>query len=172
MKRIVDRIKGILSAGIALLVFWLMACGNDNAEPQSEGDNNFISAVDISFYPEIREANLDFYNRDGQKEEMLKILKENGVNTIRLRLWVDPENQHSGFNEVNSFSEELRSRGFRIWLTLHYSDSWADPGKQVAPQRWQGLKFEALKDSLFHYTLHCSRKCPWHFGQCRLRQLL
>jgi hypothetical protein len=39
MKRIVDRIKGILSAGIALLVFWLMACGNDNAEPQSEGDN-------------------------------------------------------------------------------------------------------------------------------------
>jgi arabinogalactan endo-1,4-beta-galactosidase len=83
---------------------------------------------------------------------MLKILKENGVNTIRLRLWVDPENQHSGFNEVNSFSEELRSRGFRIWLTLHYSDSWADPGKQVAPQRWQGLEFEALKDSLFHYT--------------------
>ncbi|HBH07716.1 MAG TPA: arabinogalactan endo-1,4-beta-galactosidase [Flavobacteriales bacterium] len=154
MKRIVDRIKGILSAGIALLVFWLMACGNDNAEPQSEGDNNFISAVDISFYPEIREANLDFYNRDGQKEEMLKILKENGVNTIRLRLWVDPENQHSGFNEVNSFSEELRSRGFRIWLTLHYSDSWADPGKQVAPQRWQGLEFEALKDSLFHYTQH------------------
>ncbi|WP_366837396.1 glycosyl hydrolase 53 family protein [Lutibacter sp.] len=80
------------------------------------------------------------------------MLKENGVNTIRLKLWVNPSNVHSGFAEVKEFSETLKSKGFKIWLTLHYSDTWADPAHQKIPKIWQEISFTQLKDSVFNYT--------------------
>ena len=82
----------------------------------------------------------------------MDILKKEGINTIRLRLWVDPSNGHSGFQEVLTFSNELKAQGFKVWLSLHYSDTWADPGQQSPPQHWQNLSFEALADSVYDYT--------------------
>ena len=46
----------------------------------------------------------------------------------------------------------MRTFGFRIWLTLHYSDTWADPGQQITPTTWQGITFNELKDSIYSYT--------------------
>jgi arabinogalactan endo-1,4-beta-galactosidase len=122
---------------------------NDNSRMT---DNEFITAVDISSYPEIALTNQTFYNLDGNKQNFLSILKENGVNTIRLRLWVDSVDNHSGFNEVRAFAETLRNRGFKIWLTLHYSNTWADPSAQQIPSLWQYLDFDILKDSVYTYT--------------------
>lgn len=112
----------------------------------------FISAVDISKYPEISNTNSIFYDLDENQKDFLTILKEKGINTIRLRLWVNPVNEHSGFNEVKQFSQSLKTHGFKTWLTLHYSDSWADPGQQNPPTQWQGISFSALKDSVYNYT--------------------
>ena len=112
----------------------------------------FISAVDISKYPEISNTNSIFYDLDENQKDFLTILKEKGINTIRLRLWVNPVNEHSGFNEVKQFSQSLKTHGFKTWLTLHYSDSWADPGQQNPPTQWQGKSFSALKDSVYNYT--------------------
>lgn len=115
-------------------------------------NTEFISAVDISTYPEISGFDPVFYDLNGEPQKFLSILKENGVNTIRLRLWVNPKNNHSGLSEVRQFSKTLRDKGFKIWLTLHYSDTWADPGHQEIPLQWQGKGFPALKDSLYAYT--------------------
>lgn len=115
-------------------------------------DNEFITAVDISSYPEIALTNQPFYDLNGNRQNLLVILEENGINTVRLRLWIDSENNHSGFNEVKAFVETLRNRGFKIWLTLHYSDTWADPSIQQIPFLWQDLDFETLKDSVYSYT--------------------
>ena len=112
----------------------------------------FISAVDISKYPEISNTNQIFYDLDENQKDFLTILKEKGINTIRLRLWVNPVNEHSGFNEVKQFSQSLKTHDFKTWLTLHYSDSWADPGQQNPPTQWQGISFSALKDSVYNYT--------------------
>jgi arabinogalactan endo-1,4-beta-galactosidase len=122
---------------------------NDNLQ---KINSEFISAVDISSYPEIALTNQTFYNLDGNKQNLLSILKENGVNTIRLRVWVDSVDNHSGFNEVKLFAETLRNMEFKIWLTLHYSDTWADPSSQQIPHQWQDLDFETLKDSVYSYT--------------------
>ena len=102
--------------------------------------------------PEIETTNAVFYDQEGNQDEFLTILKRNGVNTIRLRLWVNPDTEHSGFDEVNEFSQSLKSLGFKTWLSLHYSDSWADPGKQVTPRKWQAIPFAALRDSVDSYT--------------------
>ncbi len=108
--------------------------------------------ADISSYPEIALSGATFYTPDRQPADFLRLLKDAGVNTIRLRLWVQPQTEHSSLEEVKAFSEQLRAMGFRIWLTLHYSDTWADPQQQITPARWQGLAFSALKDSVWTYT--------------------
>lgn len=123
----------------------------DTDIPEDE-NSDFIAAVDISSYPEIANLNPTFKDLNGTSKNFLNILKENGVNTIRLRLWVHPNNSHSSFNEVKEFSETLTSLGFKTWLSLHYSNTWADPSQQETPTQWQGIPFNVLKDSVYNYT--------------------
>ena len=122
------------------------------SQPTLPKVSTFISAIDISDYPEISLTNPIFYDTNGIQKDLLNTIKENGINTIRLRLWVHPINKHSGFEEVKQFSESLKLMGFKIWLSVHYSDTWADPGQQNTPQNWQGLDFQSLKDSVAMYT--------------------
>jgi arabinogalactan endo-1,4-beta-galactosidase len=137
---------------IALLV--LIACNKDEVKKAIPNNANldFITAVDISSYPEISSTNPIFYDLNGGEKDFLKILKENGINTVRLRLWVNPIDEHSGFNEVKQFSQTLKANGFKTWLTIHYSDTWADPAHQKTPVQWQGISVNALKDSVYNYT--------------------
>ncbi|MEM9858168.1 MAG: glycosyl hydrolase 53 family protein, partial [Bacteroidota bacterium] len=114
----------------------LISCNQD--QPNLPVNYEGISAVDISSYPEISKSAHLYFDLEGNQKPFLDILKENGINTIRLRIWVDPKNEHSGFAEVKAFSETLKAKGFKLWLTLHYSDTWADPGRQNIPHQWQG----------------------------------
>jgi arabinogalactan endo-1,4-beta-galactosidase len=131
-----------------------MSCNKDDANtPALETENStFISAVDFSSYPEISNSNPSFYDLEGNQSDVLTILKDNGVNTVRLKLWVNPSNEHAGFNEVKQFSQILKTNGFKTWLTVHYSDTWADPGHQETPMQWEGINFTQLKDSIYNYT--------------------
>ncbi len=130
----------------------IFAC-NKSEKKLVQVENPFlIKAVDASFIPEIRLSNLITKNANGEAEDMLLTLKNAGVNTIRLRIWNDPMNQHSGFEEVKNFSDEIKKIGLKVWLTIHYSDTWADPGAQTKPSAWNGLTFTQLKDSLRIYT--------------------
>lgn len=144
--------NGILQILITFLIF--ISCSKDTIDvPAPEnGNSKFISAVDISSYPEISRTNQIFYDLEGDQKNFLTILKDNGINTVRLRLWVDPSTEHSGFKEVKQFSNTLKSLGLKTWLTLHYSDTWADPGHQQTPMQWQGINFTQLKDSVYDYT--------------------
>lgn len=157
----------IIQLLIALLLF--ISCNKDDInEPiieDEDGDVEFISALDISRYPEISNSNPIFYDFNGYQNDFLNILKENGVNTIRLKLWVNPSNDHAGFNEVKKFSEDLKSKGFKTWLTIHYSDTWADPAHQEVPVQWQGISFTALKDSVSNYTKRVMNEIKPNFIQ-------
>lgn len=136
-----------------ILVLILNSCKKDEPGPvEIPGDTFFMKAMDISAYPEIKLSNPVFYNANGVKEDFLDILKNAGVNTIRLKLWVNPVNGHSGFSEVKSFATTLKSKGFKIWLAPHYSDTWADPGHQETPEAWKNLSYSILKDSVYAYT--------------------
>jgi arabinogalactan endo-1,4-beta-galactosidase len=71
---------------------------------------------------------------------------------VRLKLWHTPEEGYSGFEDVKTFAEEIKAEGLKVWLTVHYSDTWADPGHQITPAAWQGLTFEEVQDSMYNYT--------------------
>ena len=103
---------------------------------------DLISAVDISYFPTIAESNPLFYNSQGDQVEFLNSLRDYGVNTIRLRLWVNPNENVSSLQGVKQFSTLLKSLGFRIWITPHFSDTWAHPGQQILPSEWESLNFD------------------------------
>jgi len=143
---------------ILFILTVFISCNKDIPNNIEPNNYSFISTVDISQYPEISDSNPKFYDLEGNEKYFLNILKENGINTVRLRLWVNPNTEHSGFNEVKEFSKTLKSYGFKIWLTLHYSDTWADPAHQEVPKQWQGVSFNKLKDSVYNYTQEVVRE--------------
>lgn len=130
----------------------LVSCDRDPDNSPDPEATVLISAVDISSYPEIAQSLPVFYDEHGQEHGFLSILTENGINTIRLRLWVNPDDGHSGLPEVKELCETVRNKGFDTWITVHYSDTWADPAQQETPTQWQGLSFTELKDSVIAYT--------------------
>ena len=136
----------ILPHSLILVAFALVSC--QKKVPEQPTKRDWVSAVDISQFPEISSSQPVFKDLQGSPKNFLDILQENGVNTVRLRLWVNPTGTHSGFLEVKNFAQTLKSRGFKIWLSLHYSDTWADPAHQVTPAAWQGLPMNALLDSV------------------------
>jgi len=125
-----------MNAGILNLVFYAL----------------LIWAVDLSSLPEIERSGAVFYSERGKAESVLETIKKNGINGVRLRLWHNPGAGHSGLNEVRAFSARIRSEGLKVWLSIHYSDTWADPLHQEPPEAWKGISYNSLKDSVYSYT--------------------
>ena len=113
--------------------------------------DDFIRAADISFLPEIESAGAVLTN-NGKAEDMLTTLKNSGCNTIRIRLWKNPANGHSGLAEVKTLAARVKKAGLKVWLTVHYSDDWADPAVQTTPAEWKNLSFADLKTAVASYT--------------------
>jgi arabinogalactan endo-1,4-beta-galactosidase len=130
----------------------LSACSDDPQAAVDPIEKELIKAADVSFLPEIREEGTIFYNAKNSPADVLDILKESGCNTLRLRVWHTPTDGRSSLAEVAVFAAEAKAKGFKIWITLHYSDSWADPGKQTKPQAWQSANLQGLTDSVYNYT--------------------
>ena len=111
---------------------------------------------DISWLPQMEASGYVFYNDNGEPEDCFKILKDHGINSVRLRTWVNPsDNPQSGHcskEETVAMAKRANEWGMKVMINFHYSDSWADPGKQNKPKDWEGLNFEELKQALYDYT--------------------
>lgn len=117
----------------------------------------FLKGMDISFLPEMLDSGAIFFDKAGNERNVFELLKENGVNSIRLRLWNEPENvpQSKGYcsllHTIN-MAKKIKEYGMSFFLDFHYSDWWADPGKQDKPEAWKALSFEELKKAVYEYT--------------------
>lgn len=147
------KILTILSL-VALLAIQFACSGSDSPGPVVDPPvvtDEFIRAADISFLPEIESAGIVFSN-NGKAEDMLTTLKNAGCNTIRIRLWKNPAGGHSGLTEVKALAARVKQAGLKVWLTVHYSDTWADPAAQTTPTEWKDLSFTDLKTAVATYT--------------------
>ncbi len=114
--------------------------------------NKFLYGMDVSSLLSLETQGAKFFDYHGKEDDLLIILKESGVESIRLRLWLDPfspekVSYEGGRNDLNTtliLAKRASKVGFSIVLDLHYSDFWADPGKQIMPKAWNGLSFEEL----------------------------
>ncbi len=136
---------------LILFIPFFVGCHKTNGDEPKIQDT-FIRGADLSFLPELDENITTFYDSTGKNKPVLQIFKENGCNTVRIRLWHTPIGTHSSLAEVNAFAQQIRYAGMKVWLDLHYSDTWADPGKQAKPAVWATLSLLNLKDSVYAYT--------------------
>ncbi len=120
---------------------------------------DFIMGADVSMLGQIEESGGKFYDQ-GVEKDCLEILRSHGVNWIRLRLWNDPTDMNGkllggGNNDLQrtiQIAARAKSMGFKFLLDFHYSDWWADPGKQNMPKAWVGLGPEELNKAVYEYT--------------------
>ena len=108
-------------------------------------DIHFSKGADISWVTEMEKDGIRFYNAEGKETECTALMKEIGFDAIRLRVWVDPEGGWCGKKDVLVKARRAHALGMRIMIDFHYSDSWADPGKQNVPAGWKN--FDAMKMS-------------------------
>ncbi len=145
----------------------LSSCSSDDRDFSSitkideiATNEEYILGVDLSSIIEVENAGGVFYDFNGVESDIFTILSDNGINYIRIRLWVDPfdENGNSfqgGGNDLETDIEiatRATEAGMKVLLDFHYSDFWADPGKQIIPREWEGLSGEALYETAAGYT--------------------
>lgn len=111
----------------------------------------FMKGADVSFIPQIGDLG-GIYKVNNIPQDPLKILKDHGINFIRLKLWHTPVQNYDNLEKILYMARRIKARDLKFHLDFHYSDTWADPGRQRKPAAWAGLTFEALRDSVFEYT--------------------
>ena len=118
----------------------------------------FIVGADVSHLQQIEDFGGRFYDRSGRERGCLDILREHGVDFIRLKIWnrpCPPNSDPAGYNDkrhVLKLARRVKDMGFKLLLNFHYSDWWADPGKQFMPEEWKGLSFAELERALRDFT--------------------
>lgn len=117
----------------------------------------FFKGMDISSLPEFIQKEFTFADADGQPVEPFCFLQQNGVNSIRLRIWNHPElvPESGGFcnlSDTLEMAKKIKAHGMHFVLDFHYSDFWADPGQQNKPQAWKDLPFNELTQAVYDYT--------------------
>jgi len=131
----------------------LQAKGNEGAALK------FYRGADVSTADELERKGLSFYD-GGQEEDLFALLSKKGVNMIRLRIWNDPYDEDGapyggGTNDYDTtarLARRAKEQGMDLLLDFHYSDFWADPGKQFPPKAWRGLSLAALEAEVYEYT--------------------
>src|SRR5947207_6068146 len=143
---------------IALLLFaMLFFCTSARAARTGP----FIIGADISWVPEDEAAGATYFDQGVQKD-IFTILKEHGFNYIRLRIFVDPHSERGyarRYNEAfcdlehtKAMAKRIKAAGMGFLLDFHYSDNWADPGKQTKPLAWEHFTVAQLADAVHEHT--------------------
>lgn len=138
----------------SFLLSSLTACRGQSAAPAPSPNpsDSFIKGADVSWITQQEAAGIRFYQPDGKADDLFNILKAKGINTIRLRVWVNPQGGWNGPDDVLAKAKRVKAANLKLLLNFHYSDSWADPGKQTKPAAWKNLTFADLKKALANHT--------------------
>ena len=112
----------------------------------------FARGADVGWLSAEEAAGYRFQSASGVESDAFALLGANGVNAIRLRVWVDPADDWNGVADVVAKARRAQAAGQRIMIDFHYSDTWADPGHQTKPAAWATHDYAALKDDVAAHT--------------------
>jgi arabinogalactan endo-1,4-beta-galactosidase len=112
-----------------------------------------MRGADVSSLQRALDKGQVYYNASGVAQNPLDILQSIGVNYIRLRVWVNPVSGYNNMAKVVAFAPQVKSRGMKLLIDLHYSDNWADPGKQWPPSAWSSHSLTQLQTDVYNHTL-------------------
>lgn len=120
----------------------------------------FILGMDASCVPALEAGGVKYYDCNGAEKDVYQILSENGINYIRVRVWNDPyDAEGNGYGGGNcdienavTIGKRAARYGMKLLVDFHYSDFWADPGKQMVPKAWENMDIDEKTQALYRYT--------------------
>ena len=148
--------KAMLLASALLFSITGTSCSNDDTptpeEPKTYDMSGFAKGADVSWLTEMEGDGVKFYNANGKAQECMSLLRDLGTNSIRLRVWVNPDGGWCAKDDVVAKAWRAQQLGYRIMIDFHYSDTWADPAHQTTPAAWQGYTAEQIKNAVADHT--------------------
>jgi len=145
-------VAGLLSG--SMLFNGVIAEAAIHVNPVDGLSQNFIKGADISMLKQLETVGAKFYDNGVEKDGM-QILKEHGMNWVRLRIWNNPQNVGGGNTDETKaleLAQRAQKMGLKVLLDFHYSDWWADPGKQVKPAAWEKDHGTKLDGDVYAFT--------------------
>ncbi|MGW4945161.1 glycosyl hydrolase 53 family protein [Actinoplanes sp. NPDC004185] len=111
-----------------------------------------ITGADVSHVTKNEDHGAVYRTASGQRRDPFPLLAANGVNYIRLKVWVDPADGYNDKDDVLAQARRAKAAGQQLLIDFHYSDAWADPGKQNKPAAWAALSFADLEQAVYDHT--------------------
>jgi arabinogalactan endo-1,4-beta-galactosidase len=165
--------RKILKVVCAVMLFSFLACKEAAKNEPVTPEETFYYGADLSYVNQILDHG-GVYKDNGVVTSPYKIFKDHGTNVARFRLWHNPtwtktvynppgDQMYNDLADVEKAMTLAKAQGMAVELDFHYSDSWADPGKQEIPAAWTNIQnLAVLKDSVYNYTYktlaHMSKK--------------
>lgn len=157
------RLKTILNIALCslLLSLTVLSCKKDDGgtvtppvtpTPTPVPTTGFAKGADVSWITEMEASGIKFYNSASVQKEGMALLQSLGMNSIRLRVWVNPSSSYNASADVVAKAVRAKNLGLRIMIDFHYSDTWADPGHQTTPAAWASQDINGLKTSVTNHT--------------------
>ncbi len=129
-----------------LLCLLVVACGGALAQ------GTFWLGADISGTTALEAHGGQLYNSSGEPRENTQLMKELGLNAVRLRAWVSPKDGFCRPDDVLLMASRAKALGMEVMIDFHYSDWWADPGQQNIPAAWKDMSYDEMRQALAEHT--------------------
>ncbi len=152
---------------LLIILTILFSCKKNDKKIESDtrvfyNSSQFVMGADLSYLNQILEYG-GLYNDSSIITDPYQVFKKYGANVARFRLWHNPTwtkeiygsegtQMYNDFEDVRLSIKRAKEAGMETCLDIHYSDTWADPGKQIIPKAWENLSLEILRDSIYNYT--------------------
>ena len=132
-------------------------CKKSSGTPTGGGvkpaaDTFIFKGADVSWITQMESSGIKFYNSAGAAMDGMALLQTLGINSIRLRVWVNPSGGWCNTTDVVAKAVRARQLGLRVMIDFHYSDTWADPGHQTTPAAWASYNISTLTSTVYTYT--------------------
>ncbi len=142
---------------LALLLAMFSSCKKSSNPPVGGGtkpaaDTFIYKGADVSWITQMEAAGIKFYNSTGTAMDGMTLLQTLGINSIRLRAWVNPTGGWCNTTDLVVKAVRAQKLGLRIMIDFHYSDTWADPGHQSPPSAWASYDLPTLTNAVGSYT--------------------
>ena len=128
--------------------------GDNGEATAAQRSSDFVKGADVGFLTSQERRGVVFHDVNGNERECLELLKNDyQIGAIRMRVWVNPRGGSCDKHELLAMAKRVKALGMDFMVDFHYSDSWADPGKQPIPKAWQGHAYAEMKQDLRNHTI-------------------
>ncbi|WP_341720702.1 glycosyl hydrolase 53 family protein [Micromonospora sp. FIMYZ51] len=136
----------------ALVAVAVLAAPLALTAPAQAANTLTMRGADVSSLQRSLDLGARYYNASGAQADPYDILAGKGVNYLRLRIWNNPASGYNNKAKVLQQARAIKAKGFKLLIDFHYSDTWADPGKQYTPAAWVNHSLSQLQADVYHYT--------------------